>query len=133
MGISVYLANKLLDHQTGKAAYPAPTVYVAVSSTTPTDDGTGVTEPSGGGYARIATTAADWTTAARKATSNAQDLSFAQASADWAGGANMTHGVLYDAATGGNMLGFGALTTPKNVLSGDTLSIPAGSLDITLT
>lgn len=132
MPASTYLANKLLDHQTGKAAYTMPTVYVGLSSTTPAVGGTNVTEPSGNGYARVATTGATWATAASGATSNAAAITFAQATGSWASGANLTHVVLYDAATGGNMLSFGSITVPKVASSGDTLSIASGELDITL-
>lgn len=132
MGISTYLANKLLDHQLGKAAYTMPTVYVALSSTTPTAGGTNVTEPSTGGYARVATSAATWASAASGATSNAAAITWAAASADYLSGANLTYGVLYDAITAGNCLGFGLITTAKNVLNGDTPSIAIGALTVTL-
>lgn len=132
MGISQYLANKLIDHQLGKTAYTMPTVYVGVSSTTPTALGTNVTEPSTGSYARIATSGASWNTASAGATTNATALQFAQATADWVSGANLTHVVLYDAVTAGNFLGFGAVAVPKNALTGDTLGIPINGVTVTL-
>lgn len=132
MPITTYLANKLLDHQVGKAAFTMPTVYVGLSSTTPAVGGTGATEPSGGAYARVATSAATWQSAASGATQNAAAITFTTASADWASGSNMTYAVLYDASSAGNMLGYAALTVPKNVLSGDTMAIAIGDLDITL-
>lgn len=132
MGISTYLANKLLDHQVGKTSYTMPTVYVALSSTTPTAGGTNVTEPATGGYARQATSGSTWATAASGATTTAEAITWSQASADYLSGANLTYGVLYDASSGGNMLAFGAIATPKNVLTGDTPSIAIGDLDITL-
>lgn len=132
MGISTYLSNKLLDHQVGKAAYTMPTVYVALSSTLPTAGGTNITEPSGGSYARVATSAATWNTASGGATSNALAITFPAATADWLSGANLAYGCLFDASSGGNFLGWGALAVPKDILSGDTATIPAGDLDITL-
>lgn len=132
MPASTYLANKLLDHQVGKTAYTMPTVYVGLSSTTPAVGGTGVTEPSAGSYARVTTSAATWATAASGATSNAAAITFPTATADWVSGSNLTYGLLYDAATGGNLLGFGALTVAKNVLNGDTASIAIGNLTVTL-
>lgn len=132
MPASTYLANKLLDHQVGKASFTMPTVYVALSSTEPTLAGGNVTEPSGGSYARVATSAATWNSAASGAIDNAQAIMFPTATADWASGANLPYGVLFDAATGGNMLAFGTFTNPKSALTDDTLSIPAGALDITL-
>lgn len=132
MPASTYLANHLLDHQVGKTAYTSPTVYVGLSSTTPAVAGTGVTEPTGGSYARVTTSAATWATAASGSTSNAAAITFPTATADWAAGSNLTYGVLYDAASGGNMLGYGALAVAKNVLNGDTASIAIGNLTITL-
>ena len=131
MPASTYIANALLAHQVGKTAYTMPTVYLALSSTTPAAAGTGVTEPSGGSYARVATTGL-WGTASAGSITNSSAITFPTATADWAAAANMTYGVLYDAATGGNMLGFGALTVPKNTLNGDTSSIPVSGITMTL-
>lgn len=127
-----YLENQVLDHVTGKLAYTKPTIYVGLSSTTPAEDGTNVTEPSTGSYARVTTAAGDWNSAAAGATANLNAITFAQASADWLAGANLTYLVAYDAITTGNPLWYGALTVPKPVLSGDTASFPAGDVDITL-
>jgi len=132
MSISVYLADKLLDHQNGKTAYTMPTAYIALSSTTPATDGTSVTEPTGGSYARVATSSATWNAAAAGSVTNAAAITFPAATADWSAGANMTYGVIYDAATAGNMLSFGVLTVAKNVLNGDTASIAIGGITITL-
>lgn len=133
MPASTYLANKLLDHQLGKASYTMPTVYVGLSSTTPTASGSNVTEPSTGSYARVATSASTWNAASSGSTSNALAITFPEATADWLSAANLTHGLLFDAPSGGNFLGFGALTAPKNAQSGDTISIPAGQLTVSLT
>jgi len=129
--LSYYASDKLIDHLTGKASYTSPTVYVALSSTTPTVSGTNVTEPSGGSYARVTTSASTWNSAASGATTNALAITFPQATADWASGSNFTYGVLYDAPTGGNMLGFGLISVAKSVLSGDQANISAASLSIT--
>lgn len=112
-----------------------PTIYVGLSSTTPAEDGTNVTEPATGSYARVATAPADWNAATLADPSlidNLNPITFPTATANWLASANLTHFVLYDAATVGNFLGFGALTVPKPVLSGDTPSFAAGSLDVTL-
>lgn len=132
MPFSNYLRNKVLEHSVGKTAYTLPTVYVALSTTTPAADGTGVTEPSGGSYARVVTAGTDWATASAGSITNANAITFPTATADWASAANFTYGVLYDAATAGNVLGYGALSTAKNNLNGDTTSIAASNLTITL-
>lgn len=127
-----FLENEVLDHVVGKAAYTSPTVYIGLSSTTPAEDGTNVTEPSGGSYARVVTGASDWNVAAAGATANANAITFAQATADWVSAANLTYLVAYDALTVGNELFYGLLTVAKPVLNGDTASFPAGDIDITL-
>lgn len=132
MPATTYLANKLLDHQLGKTAFTLPTVYVGLSSTTPALAGTGATEPSGGSYARVTTSGATWNAGASGATSNAAAITFPTASADWVSAANLTYGILYDAASAGNMLGYGVLTVAKNVLNGDTASIAIGGLTVTI-
>lgn len=94
--------------------------------------GTNVTEPSGGAYARIQITAAQFDTAASSATTTNVDKSFAQATADWLSGVDLTNLVLYDAVTAGNFLGFKAFTTAKPVNNGDTAKILSGDLDISI-
>lgn len=140
MSFSNYTAQALLNSLFGKtsnfgALASAPTIYVALSSTTPAEDGTNVTEPSGGSYARVATASTDWnaaTLADPSLVDNANKISFPTATADWLSGANFTHVALYDAASAGNYLGSGALNTAKPVLNGDTPEFAAGVLDVTL-
>lgn len=132
MPASTFLANKLLDHQLGKTSYTMPTVYVGLSSTTPALNGTGITEPSGGAYTRQTTSGATWTAAASGSTSNAAAITWTTASADWVAGANLTYGVLYDAASGGNVLGYGVLSVARPVLSGNVASVAIGGLVVTL-
>lgn len=132
MPATYYLANKLLDHQLGKTSYTMPTVYVGLSSTTPALAGTGATEPSGGSYARVTTSGATWNAAASGSVTNATVITFPLATADWVSAANLTYGILYDASSAGNMLGYGVLSVAKNVLNGDTPSIAIGALTVTI-
>src|SRR5260221_5898206 len=56
-GKSTYLEDKMLNWMKGTAFGAAPaTVYVALFTTAPADDGTGAVEVSGGCYARAAIT-----------------------------------------------------------------------------
>jgi len=129
MSFSDYLENALLDHLFGKAAYTAPTIYVGLSTADPLDDGTGLAEPVGNGYARVATAATDWSAASSGVTTNATTITFPQATGLWG---TVTHFALFDASTGGNLLASGALTTAKSPDVGDTPSFAAGSLTVTL-
>ena len=129
--ISNYLANALLNHIFGKGTYTPPTnIYVELSTTAPTDAGTNVTPPSGGGYTRKQTAPADWNTGSGRIIDNANAIEFAEASGSWG---TLSHFALFDAPTGGNFLGWGALATSKAVDSGDTARFAAGDLDVSFT
>jgi len=124
-----YLENKLLDHIVGKTAFTMPTCYVGLSTADPLDTGAGLAEPSGGSYARVATAGGDWNAAAAGAIDNANDITFPEATGDWG---TITHFALFDAATAGNMLAHGSLTTSKHIESGEVAKFAAGDLDLTL-
>ena len=121
--------NEILDHIFGKGSYTPPTIYVGLSTTDPLDNGSGLSEPSGNGYARVATSGASWTASSGGSLSNAGDISFPQATGSWG---TITHFVLFDAASAGNMLAHGALSQSKTITSGDTAKFAAGDLDVTL-
>lgn len=124
-------ANNMLDVRFGAVASTAPaTYYVALSTTAPTNTGTNVTEPSGGGYARVAVVnnATNFPAAASRAKSNGTVVTFPAATASWG---TITHFALYDAATAGTMRAWGALTTSQAVASDVIADFPAGSLTIT--
>jgi hypothetical protein len=124
---STVLANELLDHLFGKGAYTPPTIYVALSTAAPGDTGATIAEPSGGSYARKVTAASDWNAASSRATSNAAAIEFAAATDSWG---TITHFALFDASSGGNFLGWGALTASKTIGSGDTARFAIGDLDV---
>jgi hypothetical protein len=130
---SNYLENELLDHLTGVGSYSAPaTVYVALSTADPTEDGSALAEPTGNNYSRASVTnsGTNWDTASGGATANKTAITFATASGDWG---TITHYAVMDAATSGNMLWYGTLTTSKTVGNGDTPKFNIGDLDLTLT
>ncbi|MGH3672192.1 MAG: phage tail fiber protein [Pseudonocardiaceae bacterium] len=135
-GFTDSVEQKLLDHFLTDPAYTPPTtMYLALSTTTPVDAGTNFTEPSTGAYARVATTAADWSAASGTAPAqkvNTATLTFPTATADWSAAANMTYFGLFDAATVGNLLAFGVLAVAKPVLNGDTASFAPGALKLEL-
>lgn len=122
--ISDFLEDELIDHVFDTGAYTPPTVYVALSTTEPADDGSNVSEPSDG-YARVAHSS--WDAASSRLTENTGVITFPQASGDWG---TITHYALYDALTDGDMLGAGALSVSKNVVSGNTPTIADGEIEI---
>ena len=128
-GFSDYWENKILDHIFGKGSYTPPTIYVGLSTTDPTDAGSGITEPSGNGYARVQTSASDWNTAANGTLGNAGNITFNQATGNWG---TITHFALFDTATAGNMLAHGALSQSKLISETNTAKFEAGDLNISL-
>ena len=136
MSFTNFLEDALLNHIFTDPIYSAPTnIFVGISSTTPSEDGTGFSEEAANGYARVSTAAADWGTvvAAEPSTkSNVNIITFPIATGDWQTQANFTYFGLFDLATVGELLAFGLLTVAKNVLDGDTAKFPVGDLTITL-
>jgi hypothetical protein len=129
---TTYLRNKILDHMLGGGDYTRPaTVYLALFTAAPGIGGGG-TEVAGGSYARVAVTndATNWPAASAGQKSNGLALTYAQATASWG---TVTHAALFDAATGGNMLHFTTLPSPRTVQNGDTPSWAVGSLVLTET
>jgi len=126
MSITDYYEGKIIEHMLRNQAFTPPaTIYLALYTVAPTDTGGG-TEVSGGGYARQSFTL---TAATAGSTSNSADIVFPTATADW--GTIVAVGI-FDAATAGNLLWYGNLSTSKTVLNGDTFKILAGNLSITL-
>jgi hypothetical protein len=128
-GFSDYWENEVLDHLFGKGTYAPPTIYVALSTANPQDDGAGTAEPTGGSYARIATSSADWSVASEGCVCNIDAVEFGQATAPWGA---VTYFALYDADIGGHLLAHGALTEARPVAAGDIVRFPPGDLHVTL-
>ncbi len=126
---SDFLELKLLDHLFGKNTYLSPTISVALSTADPLDTGAGLAEPVGNNYSRVLTAEDDWHDAVAGLIDNHTAITFPEASGSWG---TITHFALMDANVAGNVLLSGALTVPKPISSGDTLSFPAGNLDISL-
>jgi hypothetical protein len=128
--ISNYLENKILDHVLGKGArnLASPSsLYVALftDTATPSDNGP-ANEVSGGAYARQSVS---FNTATNGSTGNTGEVTFPVATASWG---NVSYVAIYDSASTGNCLFYGALTTPKAIAQNDQFKILAGDLTITL-
>ena len=134
--ISDYLANKLLDLAFNNVAYSSPSTYMGLTTATvaSSDTGSTITEPSGGGYARVLVNATGgaapaWGSVSGGQVQNADQVDFPQASADWG---TLVAGVILDAATGGNLLSFDNDMTDQQVLANDQIVFPAGNITITV-
>ena len=132
-GKSDFLENAVLNHVLGNAAYTAPgTLHFALYTTTPSDTGGG-TEVTGGSYARAAVTnnATNFPAASGGSKQNGTAITFPTPTANW--GVIVAFGI-FDAASAGNLLYWGAITPNKTVNNGDPApSFAVGGLTITET
>lgn len=125
MNISDFLAKALLNQVFRNQAYTRPSkVYLALYTSNPTAADTGQ-EVSGGAYARqeipFSAPAVD---GGKQTIKNSALIQFAVASTDWG---TVSHVGIRDAATGGNLLYFGALNAPRTILAGDRFVIEANN------
>lgn len=139
---SDYLENVFIDHLFRTRTWSKPTaLWVALFTAAPTDAGGG-TEVSGGSYARVNLPPSDTNWNATQGgttgnsngtggqTANAVPITFPNPTANWG---TVTHMGVFDAATGGNLLIWDALTSPRSILGGDAgPSFPANALSVTL-
>lgn len=142
---SNYLENALLDHTlrrgttgTSRSALTQPGststgISVALlSGTTATvlanlETGSVTNEITLGSYARQSVS---FGSAASGTSANDSTVTFPTATADYDG--TVTCLAIMDAASGGNVLFYGALTVPKTVTTGDTFQIAVGNLQVSL-
>jgi hypothetical protein len=124
-----YFENVIIDWLfRGQAAPTLPAAWHFALFTTAAGEGGGQVEVTGGSYARAAVTrslanfagtqGAGTTTASSGTsgtTSNNGAILFPAPTANWG---NVTGIGVFDAASGGNLCFYGALTTPKNIVSG---------------
>ncbi|MDR3541070.1 MAG: hypothetical protein P4L69_08940 [Desulfosporosinus sp.] len=133
MPFTYYVDNGLIGLLFNNTAFSAlATVYLAVSTTTPSQTKGSVpywnfTEPVGNGYARVAVTAnaTDFPTPTVGSTNNAVSVAFPQATGPQG---TVTYFGWFDAATNGNLIGYGALNTSQTIVSGNVLTFAIGQL-----
>lgn len=102
--------------------------YIGLSSTSPSMDGTGVTEPSSSGaYARVELSGLS--EPASGVVTNSAEIAFAESTASWG---TVTHFVIYDAKTGGNLLMYGPLSSNRTVEAGTLMVVRPNSLSLSV-
>ena len=126
--ITTYFKNMIADHlwhtvNSGDAILPEA-YYVAISTTEPKEDGTGVTEPTGDA-AYIRQPLGSMTAANGGSTANATSVVWNRFDTDQG---TVGYWALFDAQTGGQLLMGGALDSPKHLDAGTTIVFEPGSL-----
>ena len=93
--------------------------YIGLSTTEPTMAGTNVSEPSAStGYGRVLLD--NLSVPTNGVVTNTQNINFEESTASWG---TITHFVIYDAEVDGNMLMYGALSTPRVVEAATVMTI----------
>ncbi len=136
MSLMNALELAVLDEMLGASASLLGTpVTIGLSTTTPADDGSNITEPSGFGYARasVANDGTEWPAAAAGEKKNANTILFPAASGGSWG--TLTHWVMYDSGVPKiwGVLDDGAgVPTPRLVSDGDQFRFLANNLRIAM-
>ena len=130
MKASTYLEHAALNHFFRGEAQPAPsTLYLALYISDPTDDDIG-TEITGGGYERVPVTFSEPVqVGGRGQITNNIRVDYPTATENWA---TVSHWGVRDAKTGGNLLTYSPVPTPKLIEQGDEAKFNAGALTIAL-
>lgn len=139
-GLSVYMGNKVLDKVLLEVDYTPPASYwVALFTSASAASALRANDPStasevstsGTAYARIevrGSTGIEWATAANGTTNQNLDIAFNEATGSW--GTVYAIGLM-DAASGGNVIAYADLDTPRAIDAPDVLRIPANQFVIT--
>ena len=136
MPLTYKAANLFLDHLVGTDLIEGrgTSVHIGLSSTAPNRDGSGYTEPAAAtGYARVGigknTNLQCMEKAKSGAATNESTIFFPEAMASWG---KLTYYLLFDAATGGNLLAYGPLDDPISPEKGKVPIIRPGNLTMTM-
>ena len=126
MDFSNYLANATINATTRGVAYSPPVkVWVALYTTNPSKDDTGV-EVTGATYTREELTLSSPVSGV---STNENLMQWNTATTAWG---IVTHVTIHDSSVGGNLLYFTELDVPKNIEVGDQFQITINNLKLTL-
>lgn len=126
---TTYFLNLTAGNIYGSKTEPAipSAYYIGLSTSAPNVNGSGVTEPTGSGYARMELTNLGEPNSG--VVSNTGAIDFPESTASWG---TVTHFVIYDAPSGGNLLQYGPLSTPRTIEPATIMSIPATYLNLSV-
>ena len=113
---------------------PGDSIYVGLATAVSAAETGSLTEATFTNYARQQVTAANWTLVGSDSTDQQTATNAANIEFPASGGTNntITHIIIADAASSGNVLFVGALDVQKVIESGDIFRINAGNLTIEL-
>lgn len=130
--ITNFFADRILAELCGKYNYMS--VYIGLSRTEPTVDGTNILEPSGNGYERVVLGSSSQVQHMGNVTdgsvTNNSIIHFPEATGEWG---VCTHFCLFDAKTNGNLLAYGELTQAIAPTINTVPLVRVGELTISVT
>lgn len=133
-----YLERRLLHYifknDSLSFSTPGDSIYVGLATAVSAAETGTVTEATFTNYARQQVTASNWTLVGSDSTDQQTATNAANIEFPASGGTNntITHIIIADAASSGNILFVGALDVQKVIESGDIFRINAGNLTIEL-
>jgi len=125
--------NQVQDYLFGGVSFTPPaTLYLGLSTTTPSVTGSNITEPSGAGYARVAITnnKSNFSYSTSGCVLNTGSIVFPESSGSWG---TILSVVLFDASTSGSAWDYTTLTTPKVVQDTTIISFSASAVSFSMT
>ena len=113
---------------------PGDSIYVGLATAVSAAETGSVTEATFTNYTRQQVTASNWTTIGADSTDTQTATNAASIDFPASGGTTntITHVIIADASSGGNILFVGALDVNKTIQSGDIFRINAGNLTVEL-
>jgi hypothetical protein len=130
-----YFESGLLQaiFQGASLALPSTGVHIGLTSNFPSEGDPSANELSGGGYTRVHVPTGNFdppvTAGSGQQISNNAAVTFPTATGNWGYASGV---IIADASVGGNVFFKGGLTTPRDVLLGDTFRFNTSDLDIKL-
>jgi hypothetical protein len=133
MNFSSYFQEQIADFMIGVAVDAPPVgLLLALSTANPLDDGSGIAEPIGLGYARQAILFNAYGSVngvGTTMTGPTVDKIFTAVGGAWN---IITHWAIFRSDGGGEMMWHGAVSVPKNIQTGDSFVCNLGSLSLTI-
>lgn len=127
--ITEYFLNLLLDHAFDRVegSELPERYYVGLSTVLPDATGSNIVEPVGGSYVRAPLGTMGIPVGGT--ITNDEDVDFLESTGNW----GMIYGyALYDSETGGNLLAFEKLISPRNVVVENQVRFRKGAIRVTL-
>lgn len=128
--VTTYFLNNIMGNVFKTQTTPAlpSNFYLGLSTTAPNVSGGNVTEPATSkGYARVLMSSLS--TPSNGVIANTSDVVFPESTSSWG---TITHLVVYDASTSGNLLLYEPLTSSKVVDSGTSVALKSSKFELTL-